>query len=186
MVWEVRPEGVYCLEGFGFIFEVGKWESGSVRVLDNGRNGRLEILGGGAGSVRRCSPAVFYICRGFWALIYSPATFFLRARFRGVCERGLALRGGAHCIVWVLRPEGVGHWAGLWIFFIFGTRRGVCVFLRVDGGGAWRVREEQQRSFTYQCTAALASRRAFPVLFFGTGRLECHFVFVLETGARWS
>ncbi|KAJ7331500.1 hypothetical protein DFH08DRAFT_966488 [Mycena albidolilacea] len=28
----------------------GKWESGSVRVLDNGRNGRLEILGGGAGS----------------------------------------------------------------------------------------------------------------------------------------
>jgi hypothetical protein len=67
-----------------------------VRVLDNGLDGRLQIPGGGAGSVGRCSPAAFYNFRGSWTLIYSPALFFLRARSRGVCEGGLAFRGGAY------------------------------------------------------------------------------------------
>jgi hypothetical protein len=79
---------------------------------------------------------------------------------------------------------GLAIWAGFWIFLIF--------FLRVGGDDAWRVRQEQQGSFAYQCAAPLAARLAFPVFFFlfvfffGTGRLECDFVFFLETGARWS
>jgi hypothetical protein len=46
--------------GLDLFFEVGRWESGSVRVLDNERHGCLEILGGGVGSLARYSLAAFY------------------------------------------------------------------------------------------------------------------------------
>jgi hypothetical protein len=91
MVWEVRPEGVYCLEGFVFIFEGGKWESGSMRVLDNGRHERLVILGGGGGSVGRCSPTAFYNPSGFLDLdLFARPLFFLRVRSQGGVRAGIS------------------------------------------------------------------------------------------------
>jgi hypothetical protein len=86
MVWEVRPEGVYDSEGFGFIFEVGRWESGRVGVLDNGRHGRLEILVGGAGSVVRFSSAVFYNLSGFLDSDLFARPLFFRAHTRRACR----------------------------------------------------------------------------------------------------
>jgi hypothetical protein len=69
-------------------------------------------------------------------------------------------------------------------FSIFLERVETC--LRVLAGAwGWRLAPAGGVSGV-ECAAALAARLAFPVFFFGTGRLECDLVFFLETGARWS
>ncbi|KAJ7880074.1 hypothetical protein B0H13DRAFT_950131 [Mycena leptocephala] len=178
------PGGLAVGRSF-FFFLGGGWGC----ALDNERHGRLGILGGGAGSVGRYPLAAFYNSSGFldFDLFAHPLFFFLGGGrvLESLCERGLALCGGAHWIVWVLRPEGDWPFGGVLDFLYFRDAEtclrvlvGECVGMALGPCG----RSTRARlPFSVQRRLRLVVLCWFFcfvfVLFFGTGRLECDLSF---------
>jgi hypothetical protein len=56
MVWPLVPQRVWRLGGVSFSFSFREEGDESMRVLDNGRHGGLEIWGGNAGNVGSLLP----------------------------------------------------------------------------------------------------------------------------------